>query len=188
FRRNYANPLYRMTETFTEIFPVGVLVSLICAGLLRNSRFLPARSVAALCLGVFLMTNPALAQPAQTAGHITGIGGLFFKAKNPKTLAAWYRDVLGLPMEAWGGAMLRYDAPNHPDVMAWSAFPATTSYFAPSSSDFMINYAVDDMDALVAKLKAQGVEILKQKDDPTGRFAWLLDPEGNKVELWQPKR
>ena len=146
------------------------------------------QSIAVLCLGALLMSSFAQAQTAETAGHVTGIGGLFFKAKDPKSLAAWYRDVLGLPMEAWGGAMLRYDAPNHPGVLAWSAFPATTGYFAPSASDFMVNYAVDNMDAIVAKLKAKGVEILQQKDDPTGRFAWVLDPEGNKVELWEPKR
>jgi catechol 2,3-dioxygenase-like lactoylglutathione lyase family enzyme len=125
---------------------------------------------------------------AQTPGHITGIGGVFFKAKDPKALAAWYRDVLGMPVQAWGGAALRYDAPQHPPVAAWSAFPATTKYFAPSTSDMMINYAVDDMDALLKRLHAKDVAILKQDDsDPNGRFAWILDPEGNKVELWEPK-
>jgi predicted enzyme related to lactoylglutathione lyase len=124
----------------------------------------------------------------ETAGHITGVGGIFFKAKNPKALIAWYRDVLGLPLEKWGGAMLRYDAPDHPKVLAWSAFPASTDYFAPSTGDFMIDYAVDDMDAFLTKLRAKGVEILKQKDDETGRFAWVVDPEGNKVELWEPKK
>ncbi len=114
---------------------------------------------------------------------------MFFKAKDPKALAAWYRDVLGMPIESWGGAMLRYDAPKHPPMTVWTAFPATTKYFAPSTSDMMINYAVDDMDALIVKLTAKGVAILKRTDDdPNGRFAWLLDPEGNKVELWEPKR
>ena len=135
-----------------------------------------------------MLAGPARPAPAEPAGHITGIGGIFFKAKDPKALAAWYRDVLGLPLEKWGGAALRYDAPQHPSVLSWAAFPATTSYFAPSTGDFMINYAVDDMDALLARLREKGVTILKRDDDPNGRFAWILDPEGNKIELWEPKR
>jgi catechol 2,3-dioxygenase-like lactoylglutathione lyase family enzyme len=147
------------------------------------------RLIVALCLGVLVMTDSADSAPAAPAGHITGIGGVFFKAKDPKALAAWYRDVLGLPLESWGGAALRYDAPQHPPAAAWSAFAASTAYFAPSTSDFMINYAVDDMEALVARLHDKGVEVLKRDDsDPSGRFAWILDPEGNKVELWEPKR
>ena len=147
------------------------------------------RSVLVLCLGVLLMASSGTATPAEPAGRVTGVGGVFFKAKDPKALAAWYRDVLGLQMEAWGGAKLRYDAPNHPPSLTWSAFPASTGYFAPSSAAFMINYAVDDMDALLTRLRAKGVEILKREDtDPNGRFAWILDPEGNKIELWEPKR
>jgi catechol 2,3-dioxygenase-like lactoylglutathione lyase family enzyme len=140
-----------------------------------------------LCLLVLTMASPGEAVPAEPAGHITGIGGVFFKAKDPKALVAWYRDVLGLPLEAWGGALLRYDAANHPPVLTWSAFPASTSYFAPSTGDFMINYAVDDMDAFLTRVQAKGVQILKRSDDANGRFAWILDPEGNKIELWEPK-
>lgn len=147
------------------------------------------RSILVLCLGFLLTVNSDAAPPAEPAGRVTGVGGVFFKAKDPKALAAWYRDVLGLPMEAWGGAALRYDAPEHPPALIWSAFPAATNYFAPSTSAFMINYAVDDMDALLARLRAKGVEILKRDDnDSNGRFAWILDPEGNKIELWEPKR
>jgi len=147
------------------------------------------RAIVMLCLGIFLLAGsaePALAEPA---GHVTGIGGVFIKAKDPKALAAWYRDVLGLPLEAWGGAVLRYDAPKHPPAAAWNALPASSNYFAPSTSAFMINYAVDDMDALLVRIHAKGVEVLKRVDDDgSGRFAWLLDPEGNKIELWEPKR
>ena len=147
------------------------------------------RTIAILCMGVLTAAADGAAFAAEPAGHVTGVGGVFFKAKDPKTLAAWYRDVLGLPLEVWGGAKLRYDAPKHPPALIWSAFPASTKYFAPSASDFMINYAVDDMDALVLRLEAKGVSILKRTDDdPNGRFAWILDPEGNKVELWEPKR
>ena len=141
------------------------------------------------CLGVLAIAGPCHAAPDAPAGHITGIGGVFFKARDPKTLAAWYRDVLGLPLQPWGGAALRYDAPGHPPAAAWSAFAASTAYFAPSTAPFMIDYAVDDLDAMLARLHAKGVEPLKRSDDDTsGKFAWILDPEGNKVELWEPKR
>jgi catechol 2,3-dioxygenase-like lactoylglutathione lyase family enzyme len=146
------------------------------------------RAILFLCLAVLAMARALAAGPPDASGHITGIGGVFFKAKDPKALAAWYRDVLGLPLEAWGGAALRYDAPEHPPALIWNAFPASTSYFAPSTGDFMINYAVDEMDAFLARLSAKGVAILSRKDDPSGRFAWILDPEGNKIELWEPKR
>lgn len=141
-----------------------------------------------LCLAALSASGAALAASSPPAGHITGVGGIFFKAKDPKALAAWYRDVLGMPVETWGGATLRYDAPQHPPALAWNAFPATTKYFAPSSGGVMIDYAVDDMDALLARLKTKGVTVLKRDDgDPNGRFAWILDPEGNKIELWEPK-
>jgi len=147
------------------------------------------RVIVVVCLGVLMMTSPGASVPAELAGRITGVGGVFFKAKDPKALAAWYRDVLGLPLEAWGGAALRYDAPKHPPALMWNAFPASTGYFAPSTSGFMINYAVDDMDAFLTRLRTKGVAILKQdNDDANGRFAWILDPEGNKIELWEPKR
>ena len=94
-----------------------------------------------------------------------------------------------LPLEAWGGAKLRYHVPKAPPALIWSAFPASTSCFAPSTGDFMINYAVDDMDAFLARLQAKGVAILKRTDDDAnGRFAWILDPEGNQIEFWEPKR
>ncbi len=147
------------------------------------------RAIVMLGLGTLMLASPCRPAPAEPAGHITGVGGVFVKAKDPKALAAWYRDVLGLPLEAWGGAVLRHDAPGHPPAVAWNAFPASSNYFAPSTAPFMINYSVDDMDALVARLRAKGVDILKRADDDqNGRFAWILDPEGNKIELWEPKR
>ena len=114
---------------------------------------------------------------------------MFFKSKDPKALAAWYRDVLGVPLETWGGAALKYDAPDHPPVAVWNPFPESTDYMAPSTRDFMVNFAVDNLDALVARLRAKGVALVGRDDkDPNGRFAWILDPEGTKVELWEPKR
>ena len=147
------------------------------------------RAMVAMCLGALMLSAVGESAAAEPAGRITGVGGVFFKAKDPKALAAWYRDVLGLPLEPWGGAALRYDAPKHPPVLVWNAFPASTRYFAPSTSEFMINYAVDDMDAFLARLQAKDVAVLKRSDDDAnGRFAWILDPEGNKIELWEPKR
>lgn len=121
---------------------------------------------------------------AAQAGHITGIGGVFVASNDPGALAAWYRDVLGLAMESWGGALLRYDAPGHPEVAVWSAMKRDR--FAPSTREFMLNFAVDDLDAMVAKLEAKHVAILKRQDDATGHFVWIADPDGTKIELWQP--
>lgn len=138
----------------------------------------------AIALGLGLATTIH----AEPAGRITGVGGIFVRSKDPKALAAWYRDVLGLPLEAWGGALLRYDAPGHPPVVVWNAFRDTTNYMAPSTREFMINFAVDDLDAYLARLKAKGVPVLKREDGgETGQFAWILDPDGIKIELWQPK-
>jgi catechol 2,3-dioxygenase-like lactoylglutathione lyase family enzyme len=125
---------------------------------------------------------------AEPAGHITGFGGLFIKSRSPKALSDWYRDVLGLEVTSWGGAKLAYDAPGHPPAFIWSPFAADSDHMAPSTRDFMINLAVDDMDAFIARLASKGVAILRRDDeDPFGRFAWILDPDGTKIELWQPK-
>ena len=140
-----------------------------------------------ISIGLGLTMAPADA-PADPVGHITGVGGVFVKSKDPKALAAWYRDVLGLKLESWGGAMLSYDAPGHPHVLVWNALPEGSDYTTPSTREFMLNFAVDDMDAILARLKAKGVTVLKRDDsDPSGSFAWILDPDGTKIELWQPK-
>ena len=131
-----------------------------------------------------LSATVAMAEPA---GHVTGVGGVFVKSKNPKALADWYRDVLGLEIKSWGGAMLSYDAPGHPPKIAWMAFPEASDQMSPSTREFMINFAVDDMDAVIARLTSKGVGILKRDQDPNGKFAWILDPDGTKIELWQPK-
>jgi catechol 2,3-dioxygenase-like lactoylglutathione lyase family enzyme len=125
---------------------------------------------------------------AGPAGRITGVGGVFVTSKDPKALAAWYRDVLGVALQPWGGATLSYDAPGHPPVLVWNAMSANSKYLAPSKREFMLDFAVDDLGAFLARLKAKGVTILKQEDGgDTGKFAWILDPDGAKIELWQPK-
>jgi catechol 2,3-dioxygenase-like lactoylglutathione lyase family enzyme len=151
---------------------------------------------ASLSLAATLLAAAAAAAPAAQAkapaavrGRVTGVGGLFFKSRDPKALAAWYKDVLGLPIEDWGGAALPYDQPGHPPVLVVSPFPADSSYFAPSEREFMLNFAVDDLDAFLARLAAKGVAVQRREDNgPNGRFAWILDPDGVKIELWEPKR
>ncbi len=141
---------------------------------------------------VLLAFNGTASAKEASMGHVVGIGGVFFKSKDPKALAAWYRDVLGLEIADWGGAILplrdRAAAPKGA-VQVWSPFKQDTDYFAPSSREFMINFEVDNLDAILARAKEKGVAILKRDDDsdPSGSFAWLLDPDGTKIELWQPK-
>jgi catechol 2,3-dioxygenase-like lactoylglutathione lyase family enzyme len=143
--------------------------------------------LALLCAGVVLSLVAPGAR-AEPTGRITGIGGIFIRSKDPKALAAWYRDVLGVSMEPWGGAMLAYDAPGHPKAVVWTPFPEATRYMAPSTREFMLDFAVDDLDAFLVRLKEKGVTILKRDDsDPSGSFAWILDPDGTKLELWQAK-
>ncbi len=126
---------------------------------------------------------------AEQPGHVTGVGGVFVKSKDPKALAQWYREVLGLEVASWGGAAMPFDAPGHPPKVSWTAFPDTSDYMSPSTREFMINFAVDDMDAILARVAAKGVHVLKRDDnDPFGRFAWIQDPDGTKIELWQPKK
>ena len=115
---------------------------------------------------------------------VLGLGGIFFKTEDGDAVRAWYRDVLGFPIEDWGGAQFP-----HPDrgQVVWSPFKADTVYFEPSTQPFMINLIVDDMDGVLARAAEAGVEPLGRDDsDPNGRFAWLLDPAGIKDELWQP--
>ena len=143
--------------------------------------------LAPLALAVALTSHGSVM--AEQLGHITGIGGIFVKSKDPKALARWYHDVLGLDVASWGGAALPFDAPGHPPKVSWNAFPDSSDYMIPSTREFMINFAVDDMDAIIARLSAKNVPILKRDDsDPFGRFAWIQDPDGTKIELWQPKR
>jgi predicted enzyme related to lactoylglutathione lyase len=118
---------------------------------------------------------------------ITGIGGIFIKSPNPKALSAWYRDTLGIDVESWGGAMFRR-GDQSPTVVTWSPFSEGTDYFAPSTRDVMINFAVDDLDAFLAQIEAKGVKVLgKMETDPNGKFAWVIDPDGTKLEFWQAK-
>ena len=139
-----------------------------------------------VAISIFTAVLPSAILRAETAGRVTGIGGVFVTSKDPKALAKWYKEVLGITIEPWGGAMLRYDAPGHPPMALWNAMPENSDEIAPSHRDFMVNFAVDDLDAFVTRLETKGVTILKREGDQTGKFAWILDPDGTKIELWQP--
>ena len=125
--------------------------------------------------------------------HVLGIGGIFFKAQDPEKLAAWYKEHLDLDVEDYGGVTFR--EPSSADAVAakrqsyvvWSPFPADTDYFSPSTKPFMINFRVTDLDQLLAKLRAKGVTVEEKTDKSEfGYFGWVMDPEGNRIELWEP--
>lgn len=122
-------------------------------------------------------------------GRVLGIGGVFFKSADSGKLNQWYAHNLGVPIGEHG-ASFRWracDDPPREHLTAWSIFPATSTYFDPSTAPFMINYIVDDLDAILAKLAAKGVRIDPEREDyDYGRFAWIFDGDGNKIELWEP--
>jgi len=118
---------------------------------------------------------------------VLGIGGIFFKSPDSKALAAWYGEHLGLEISAWGGAQLTFDRLPAGQYAVWSPFAANTKHFDPSPKDFMFNLIVDDVSAALQQVKAGGAELVGEIDESDyGRFGWFLDPDGNKVELWQP--
>ena len=122
---------------------------------------------------------------------VTGIGGIFFSAEDPKALGDWYKIHLGIDVQNWGpqaGSTFDWtDDEGKKATTVWSVHPASSNHMAPSKSGFMVNYRVDDLDALLQALRAEGCEVLdKQDDSEYGKFGWVMDPEGNKVELWQP--
>ncbi|AWI27042.1 VOC family protein [Flavobacterium pallidum] len=120
---------------------------------------------------------------------VTGIGGVFFKSKDPKAMYEWYKTHLGIESSPWG-AKFEWREEGDPEKKgstAWSTFPDTTKYFEPSASDFMINYRVADLEALVAQLKSEGVTIIDDIEaSDFGKFVHILDGEGNKIQLWEP--
>ncbi|HHG84196.1 MAG TPA: VOC family protein [Bacteroidetes bacterium] len=121
--------------------------------------------------------------------RVTGIGGIFFKCKDPVEVKNWYQKHLGIESQDWGAMFewRRKDEPEKIGTTAWNPFKQDTDYFAPSEKNYMFNYRVENLDELLLLLKAEGVEIIGKKDElEYGKFAWIMDPEGNKVELWEP--
>lgn len=122
--------------------------------------------------------------------RVVGIGGIFIKARDPVALRAWYQTHLGIDVQAWGGTAFRWQTPERPapdGMTVWSIFDADSTYFAPSTAPFMVNYRVDDLHAVLAALRAEGCAVDAKVDESEyGKFGWVMDPEGNKIELWQP--
>jgi len=121
--------------------------------------------------------------------RVTGIGGIFFKARDPEALRDWYRQHLGLDIQEWGGVTLRASgAPDNGEaVTVWSIFPSTSNYFAPGSAAFMINYRVDNLADMLNRLRSQGCTVDERiEESEFGKFGWAQDPEGNRLELWEP--
>ena len=121
--------------------------------------------------------------------QVTGIGGIFFKARDPARMAAWYREHLGIRSEDGHTDFVwrEHDQPNRIGRTIWSLFPADTDYFGPASTPFMINYRVSNLERMLEQLRVAGISVDKVEDHAYGRFAWITDPEGNRIELWEPK-
>jgi predicted enzyme related to lactoylglutathione lyase len=123
--------------------------------------------------------------------RVTGLGGVFFKTSDPKKIKEWYGKHLGLPVDEYGASFkwIEVDKPDakEPAVTAWSTFDEKTKYFEPSQKPFMFNYRVENLVELLKVLKGEGVEIVGEiQEYPYGKFGWIMDPDGNKVELWEP--
>lgn len=117
--------------------------------------------------------------------RVTGIGGIFFKARDPVALRAWYQRHLGVNVLDWGGAVFDWGPQGGSTV--WSIGDLANDYYAPSTAPFMINYRVADLHGLLAALRAEGCTVLDKVDESEfGKFGWVMDPENNKVELWEP--
>lgn len=122
---------------------------------------------------------------------VTGIGGVFLKSRSDaKALAAWYQENLGVKLEDFGGAVLNWkeDSATDGGITVWHVADKDSEWFSPSQSPFMINYRIDDMDGMIDQLANAGIDLVAGPEShENGRFAWIMDPDGNKVELWEPK-
>ena len=145
----------------------------------------------AITLGCAAVPNNAIAEEAKSMARVTGIGGVFFLSKGDgKALASWYEKHLGVRLEDFGGAILQWEEDEAEDkgITVWGVADKDSQWFKPSESTFMINYRVDDMEAMIKQLTAGGIEIQKGPEyHENGAFAWIMDPEGNRIELWEPK-
>ena len=126
--------------------------------------------------------------------RVTGLGGIFFKAQDQEKLYQWYEKHLGIQREHGGQGPPTFnwretDDPQRPGMTVWALFPKDSKYFGSTAAHFMLNYRVDDLDALLEALAKEGVQIDPKRDDSDyGRFAWITDPEGNRIELWEPPK
>jgi predicted enzyme related to lactoylglutathione lyase len=122
--------------------------------------------------------------------RVTGIGGIFIKSKDPARLKAWYREHLGMDVQDWGGMTFPWHTPESPNpdgMTVWSVFDASSKYFDPSTAPFMVNYRVENLGEVIAALRAEGCDVAaKTEESEFGKFGWVFDPDGNKIELWEP--
>ena len=164
---------------------------------MKFELWMPCAIVLSFALGMVLQSARGSSE-AKNATRVTGVGGFFFKAQNPAKLADWYRAHLGIALEAAGKGehapqyhSFHWREKDHPETIgatALSIFPANTKHFEPSSASFMMNFRVANLERLLAQLKQEGVKINDKIDDESnGRFGWAMDPEGNRIELWEPK-
>lgn len=156
-----------------------------------KTRIIVSAAFVAGVAGGFLVAAQKPESPGLPAERVTGVGGIFFKAQDPRALAAWYREKLGVPVREDGEfAVLEWrdrEDPTRVGATVWSVFSSDSPYFAPSRAPFMINYRVRDLDRMLAQLRAMSVAVEPVREEFNGKFAWVVDPEGNKIELWEPK-
>ena len=192
---NHSVALIKLRRRFSHSNKKKVMKKKIETGNLLFGAFVGAFAV--LCVAAATTkTNAGASNDATTKTNevqleqVTGIGGVFFKAKDPKGMIAWYRTNLGIQSKG-GYTDFIWREKDHPDVMghtAWRLFPTNSTYFGESSSPLMINYRVANLDRMLEQLRRNGVKIEKVENYDYGRWAWLTDAEGNRIELWEPKR
>ena len=165
---------------------------------MKFGLWVPCAIVLSFALGMVLQSARGSSE-GKAATRVTGVGGFFFKAQNPGKLAEWYRAHLGIALVAAGQGeqapqfhSFEWREKDHPETIgatAFSIFPATTKYFEPSTASFMLNFRVANLERLLAQLKQEGVKVNDKiiDDGSNGRFGWAMDPEGNRIELWEPK-
>ena len=144
-----------------------------------------------ITLGCVVAQRNATAEEGESMARVTGIGGVFFLSRGEgKALSSWYEKHLGMRLEEFGAAILKWEDDTAEDkgITVWHVADRDSDWFSPSESTFMINYRVDDLEAMVEQLTAAGIDILQGPEyHENGAFAWIMDPEGNKIELWEPK-
>jgi catechol 2,3-dioxygenase-like lactoylglutathione lyase family enzyme len=164
---------------------------------MKTGLWVPGAIALSFALGMMLQSTRG-SNAQKDAQRVTGVGGVFFKAQNAAKLADWYRDHLGIALEPGGRSetapqyhVFAWREKDHTDTVGstvFSIFPASTKYFDPGTAPFMINFRVANLARLLGQLKAEGVQVDDKIDDESnGRFAWAMDPEGHRIELWEPK-
>jgi D-3-phosphoglycerate dehydrogenase / 2-oxoglutarate reductase len=178
-------------ETFPEAFDYlihaeNVLLSPHIAGWTVESKIKLAQTIVDKIKAIFFKSE-IVVESKNEIKRVTGIGGLFFKTENPTKLKEWYKNHLGFNVDDWGCTFWWNKSDGKPASTQWSPFKNDTTYFSPSKKEYMFNYRVDNLKKLLDKLKEEGVTIVgKVEEYEYGKFGWILDPDGNKIELWEP--